>query len=362
MSFTPSAMSQTATTPGAAADAWQTAPLTEAGFAAETGDLLDALYGSGELPDLHAVVVARHGKLVLERYFEGEDEIWGDPQGSVAFGPEVMHDLRSVSKSIVGLLYGIALAEGTVPPRETPLVDLFDYADLAADPARQKITVEHALTMTMGLAWDETLPYSDPRNSEIAMERSEDRYRYILERPIVTDPGSQWTYSGGATALLAHLVSRGSGKPLIDYAREKLFTPLGIDQSSWTPGFSGEAAAASGLRLTARDLARIGQMVLNGGRWNEHQIVPALWLRDSFVRHAAVEDGLSYGYQWWLGQGRRGGRGWMAGIGNGGQRLAVFPDLDLVMVVYAGRYNQRDAWRLSVRILTEVLFPSLRAP
>ena len=346
--------------PSAAADVWQTAPLTESGFAAETGDLLDALYQSDELPDLHAVVVARHGKLVLERYFEGEDEIWGDPQGSVAFGPEVLHDLRSVSKSIVGLLYGIALAEGAVPARETPLVDLFDYADLAADPPRRKITVEHALTMTMGLAWDETLPYSDPRNSEIAMERSDDRYRYILERPIVTEPGSRFTYSGGSTALLAHLVSRGSGTPLIDYAREKLFMPLGIDQSSWTAGFNGEAAAASGLRLTARDLARIGQMVLNGGRWDGQQVVPEAWLKDSFIRHAAAENGLSYGYQWWLGQGRRDGRAWMAGIGNGGQRLVVIPDLDLVMVVFAGRYNQRDAWQLSVRILTEVLFPSLR--
>lgn len=355
MSLTPSAM-----TASAAAEDWQTAPLTESGFAAETGDLLDALYGSGELPGLHAVVVARHGKLVLERYFEGEDEIWGDPQGSVTFGPEVMHDLRSVSKSIVGLLYGIALAEGTVPARETPLVGLFDYPDLAADPARQKITVEHALTMTMGLAWDETLPYSDPRNSEVAMERSDDRYRYILERPIATEPGSRFTYSGGATALLAHLVSRGSGKPLIDYAREKLFTPLGIDQSSWTPGFNGEAAAASGLRLTARDLARIGQMVLNGGRWGGQQVVAEAWLKDSFVKHVASEDGLFYGYQWWLGQGRRDGRDWMAGFGNGGQRLVVIPDLDLVMVVFAGRYNQRDAWQLSVRILTEVLFPSLR--
>lgn len=345
-----------------AANDWPVATLTEAGFAAETGALLDRFYAADSLPNLHGVVVARRGKLVLERYFEGEDEVWGDPLGTVAFGPEVLHDLRSVSKSIVGLLYGIALAEGAVPALDTPLVDLFDYADLKADVRRQKITVEHALTMTLGLDWDESLPYSDPRNSEAAMERADDRYRYILARPIVAEPGSRWIYSGGSTALLAHLISRGSGKPLIDYAREKLFTPLGIDESAWTQGTNGEAAAASGLRLTARDLARIGQMVLNGGRWGGRQVVPEAWLKESFIRHAAAWDGLSYGYQWWLGRNRRDGSDWMAGIGNGGQRLLVIPDLDLVMVVFAGQYNQRDAWRLSVRILTEVLLPSIREP
>ncbi|WP_205944871.1 serine hydrolase domain-containing protein [Pelagibius litoralis] len=346
----------------ASAAEWPLSSLTEAGFAAETGDLLDRSYAAGALSNLHGVVVIRGGKLVLERYFEGEDEVWGTPLGPVVFGPKTLHDLRSVSKSVVSLLYGIALAEGKVPPLDTPLVDLFDYPDLAADDARRRIMVKHALTMTLGLAWDESLPYSDPRNSEIAMEMADDRYRYILERPIIAEPGTKWTYSGGSTALLAHLISRGSGKPLIDVAREKLFAPLGITRSSWTPGLNGEAAAASGLRLTARDLARIGQMVLNQGRWGDRQVVPEDWLRDSFIHHVPSEDSLFYGYQWWLGKGSRDGRNWIAGFGNGGQRLVVIPDLDLVLVVLAGDYNQRDAWKISVRIMTEILFPSIREP
>jgi CubicO group peptidase (beta-lactamase class C family) len=346
----------------ATADAadWPTASPVEAGFAAETAELLDDSYAAGVLPNLHAVVVARHGKLVLERYFTGSDERWGQDLGSVAFGPDVLHDLRSVSKSIVGLLYGIALAEGKVPALDTPLVDAFPYADLAADPARRRITVKHALTMTLGLAWDESLPYSDPRNSEIAMELSADRYRFILEQPVVAEPGSQWSYSGGATALLAHLIARGSGQPLHDYAVVKLFAPLGIEASAWTPGTNGEAAAASGLRLTARGLARIGELLRNQGSWEGRQLVPADWLAASFTHHIAAEDGLFYGYQWWLGLGRENGEPWMAGFGNGGQRLVVFPHLDLVVVVLAGNYNQIDAWKLSVHILTEVIFPSLR--
>ena len=350
------------TTSSLAEQDWPRASLAEAGFAPDTGE---RLYDAGELPNLHAVVVVRRGKLVLERYYEGEDEFWGDPLGKVTFGPDVLHDLRSVSKSVVGLLYGIALEAGQVPPVDTTLVELFDYPDLAVDPARQKITVKHALTMTLGLEWDELLPFSDARNSEIAMEMAEDRYRYILERPIVNEPGSRWTYSGGSTALLAHLISRGSGKPLLDFARETLFTPIDIVRSFWTPGSNGEAAAASGLRLTARDLARIGQLVLNGGRWSQRQLVPAHWLRDSFIKHTPTEGALFYGYQWWLGRGRTDGRDWIAGFGNGGQRLVIIPDVDLVVVVLAGNYNQPSAWWLSMRILTvltESILPSIREP
>ena len=160
--------------------------------------------------------------------------------GPVAHGPLVPHDLRSVSKSVVGLLYGIALAEGRVPAPDTPLLDAFAaHADLARDERRRAIRVADALGMSMGLAWNEDLPYNDPRNSEIAMERSADRIRYVLDRPIVAAPGTQWRYNGGTTVLLADLITRGSGLPLLRYAQDKLFTPLGITEAEWTAGPSG---------------------------------------------------------------------------------------------------------------------------
>ncbi len=321
--------------------------------------MLEDRYAKGDLPGLHAVVVARNGKLVLERYFEGTDEIWGRDVGSVKFGPEVLHDLRSVSKSIVGLLYGIALGEGKVPGLDEALVDHFPYRDLASDADRRRMTVKHALTMTLGVRWDETLPYTDEKNSEIAMEMAKDRYRFILEQPFVDEPGKTWTYTGGSTALLARLIAQGTGRQLHDYAKEKLFAPLGIDQSEWTLGTNGEPAAASGLRLTARDLARIGRMVLDKGQWKGSQIVPADWLEATFTRHVPSEDGLFYGFQWWLGLGATPDRPWMAAFGNGGQRLVIIPHLDMVMVVFAGRYNDRNAWKLSVRILTEIISPSI---
>ncbi|WP_428144499.1 serine hydrolase domain-containing protein [Delftia acidovorans] len=265
--------------------AFSTGAGTGTGLAEDLGERLEQGVQSGELANLHAVVVMRHGRLALERYFEGEDERWGEPLGKVAFNADSLHDVRSVSKSVVGLLYGMALAEGKVPALGTPLVQAFPaYSDLAADEGRRAILVSHALGMTMGLQWDEDLPYSDPRNSEIAMERSSDRYRYVLEQPIVAPPGERWCYSGGATALLGHLIAQGSGMPLLDYARHKLFAPLGIDKAEWTPGTNGEAAAASGLRLRARDLARIGQLVLQQGEWQGRALVPRHWMCNPFSR------------------------------------------------------------------------------
>jgi CubicO group peptidase (beta-lactamase class C family) len=215
--------------------------------------------------------------------------------------------------------------------------------------------------MTLGIEWDESLPYTNPRNSEIAMEMAPDRYRFVLERPIVAEPGSRWAYNGGATALLAHLIAEGTGMQLHDYAREKLLAPLGITDTDGVPGSDGEPAAASGLRMRPRDLARIGQLVLDGGRWGERPVVPADWLDASFEPRVPSVEELAYGYQWWLWprERRADGRRWMAGFGNGAQRLTIMPHLDLVLVVTAGNYNQPDAWKLPVTIIAEILIPAL---
>ncbi len=338
---------------------WPTATPVEAGFKPALGESLDAAYAAGELEGLHGVVLIRHGKLVLERYYRGEDEIWGRSIGEVAFDAQTRHDLRSVSKSIVGLLYGIALEAGQVPALDASVVAQFpQYPDLMADPARRAITVEHVLTMTTGMEWNEDLPYTDRRNSEVAMEYAEDRYRFVLEQPIVQPPGRDWDYNGGATALLGKLIADGSGRDLVAFAEERLFAPLGITDVEWTRGFDGEPAAASGLRLRPRDLAKIGQLMLEKGRWEGRQVVPAAWIEASHRPRIESVEGLSYGYQWWLGV-NQAGKPWQAGFGNGGQRLWIFPHLDAVLVVMAGNYNQPDAWKMSLKVLTEHISPAI---
>lgn len=340
---------------------WPTASLTEAGFADDLGEQIDAGVEDGRFAGLHSVLLVRHGKLVLERYYEGLDEIWGRPRGRVAFDAEELHDLRSVTKSVVGLLYGIALAEGQVPTLETPLIEAFpEYADLPEDPRRDRMTVAHALSMQLGTEWDESLSYADPRNSEHALELAEDRYRFVLDRPMVAEPGTRWIYNGGATAVLGRLIERGTGRSLADYAEEKLFAPLGIASYHWIKGRDGAYVAASGLRLRPRALARIGLMVLNGGRWEGRQVVPEDWLERSFKTRAEVDEQVDYGYHWWLGKPPQEGRRWVGAFGNGGQRLQIMPRGDMLMVTNAGNYNRPDAWKVPLGVLLEAVLPALQ--
>lgn len=320
---------------------------------------LRAAFAEGQLPGLHSVLVLHRGETFAEVYFPGEDERWGSPLGHRAHGPETLHDLRSVTKSILGLLYGIALAEGKVPGLNTSLLDQFpEYADLAQDPARRAITIADTLTMRMGTEWDETPPYTDPRNSEIAMEQAEDRYRFVLDRPMVVPPGTRWSYNGGATAVIGRLIARGTGRSLDTYAKEKLFDPLGITEFDWIEGADGVPSAASGLRLRARDLAKIGQMIVDGGKAGGRQIVPADWLAASFTAHADTGEYLRYGLFWWLAP-EGDPPHWVAGLGNGGQRLSVSRAGGLVVVILAGNYNQPDAWRIPVKVIQEFLSPAL---
>lgn len=344
---------------------WQTLAPEAAGFVPDLAERLEQLVSAGKAPGLHGLVVARQGRLVFEYYGEGEDFAWNHSLGTVRFGPDTLHDIRSVTKSIVGLLYGIALGRGQAPAPDEPLLRHFpDYPDLAADPQRARLTVEHALTMTLGLMWNEDVPYTSAANSEIGMELAPDRYRFILEQPVVEEPGQRWMYSGGASALLGRLIATGTGLPLQEFARSALFEPLGISDFEWMAGGDKVASAASGLRLRPRDLALIGQLVLARGSWDGREIIPAAWLEAALQPRVQIAEGFGYGYQWYLGSfAAPDGAGqaieWAAGMGNGGQRLCVIPELELVVAITAGNYNSADQGATPTTILRELILPGI---
>jgi CubicO group peptidase (beta-lactamase class C family) len=321
-------------------------------------DRLDEAVQAGQVGGLHAVVAVRHGQTLLEYYSAGEDFAWGDALGVVEFGPETLHDIRSVTKSVTALLYGIALGEGLVPPPGEPLLRWFpQYPDLVGDPQRARLTVEHALTMSLGVEWHEDLPYNSPANAEIAMELAPDRYRYILERPILEPPGVRWMYCGGATALLGRLIADGTGRSLPQYGQAALFAPLGIGSFAWMTGTDEVASAASGLRLAPRDLARIGELVLAEGARDGHRIVPADWVRTMLQPRLQTSWGAQYGYQWYIES--IAGHRLVAGMGNGGQRLFVLPDVGLAVAVTAGNYDDPDQWRTPLAVLERVILPTI---
>ena len=317
---------------------------------------------SGDLGNVHGVMVVQDGKPLVEWYFTGTDEVRGKPSGKVTFDGSRLHDVRSISKSVVALLYGIAQAEGELPSLDSPVLDYFpEHADLRT-PERMKIRLRDLLSMTSGLAWDEsTRPYTDPRNSETAMDFAPDRYRYVLGQKIVAPPGQSFRYSGGDVALAAAVLVRTTRTPLERYAEQKLFGPLGITRFQWEKDEKGIPYAASGLRLTLPDLAKIGQLILRGGLWNGREVVPAKWVTDLTTPHAQVNPdpdcGLRYGYYWWLGQGCdvKPRTPWFAARGNGGQRLWVVPSRKLVAVAMAGLYNDPRERKTSDAIFKAIL-------
>lgn len=345
---------------------WQSAAPAEAGFSPDIAELLDKLVATKRVWGLHGVVVARRGRLVLERYFAGDDENWGTPLGRVDFGPDTLHDLRSVTKSILGLLYGIARAQEKVPSPEHRLLEaLPKYANLAADPRYKELTVANALTMTLGLDWNEDLPYQNPANSEIEMEKAPDRYRFIFSRRFIAAPGTRWIYGAAGPQLIAKLIVKGTGQSLPDFARANLFEPVGVGVTQWTKGYDGEPSPASGLRMTPRDLARVGQLILNRGKWGDRSVVPAAWLDASFQPYVPCDELRHYGYFWYSGDFQYGAppnrpiAHWIGAFGYGGQRLFVLPSLDVVIAITCGNYADENQWIPPIRVVREVVLASL---
>jgi CubicO group peptidase (beta-lactamase class C family) len=266
--------------PAALDDGWTTGSLDQAGI--DRGRIEAMTDWVRARPDLnvHAILIERGGRLVYEEYFSGKDEQWGRPLGVVQFNRETKHDLRSVTKSVVSALVGIANSSGAIGSLDAPLLDYFpEYTDLQT-PERRQITIRHALMMSAGFEWNEDLPYTDPKNDEIAMNRNNDPIRYALGRPIVAAPGTVWRYNGGTTQVLGTIVQRATKRPLAEYARSVLLSPLGVTDVEWLGNLAGVPSAASGMRLRPRDLAKFGSLYVHGGRWNDRQVIPPDWVRE----------------------------------------------------------------------------------
>jgi CubicO group peptidase (beta-lactamase class C family) len=317
----------------AAASEWIEARPEEVGLDRDLGGIVETtLAAARPNHELSAIVVVRHGRLAFERYFP-------DPISGFAQHPRATRGIASVTKSVTGLVYGIALGQGLVPEPDAPLMAQFpEYADLASEE-KKPLRVEHALTMTLGLKWNEELPYGPATNDASTMARSPDPCRFLLARPVVAAAGAKWVYNGGATELLGRLIAKGAGQSLDEFARAKLFAPLGIEAGHWGVGPDAQPLAASGLRLSARDLARLGQLVLDEGEWNGRAVVPRTWVTQTFWPRIAIGRGVSYGYQWRLDDSVWPGARCRFASGNGGQRIFAFPAHRLVVATMGRAFN-----------------------
>jgi CubicO group peptidase (beta-lactamase class C family) len=338
-------------------DGWETASLADVGLSeSRLGRLID-LIRTGVYPRVHALLIVRDGRLVLEEYFNGLDfeaAVGDSIVGTwTAFDRDTPHNLASVTKSVTSTLVGIAIDRGLIASVDTAAYDFFpEHADLR-DARKDSITLRHLLTMTSGLDWDEAShPYGDPRNDINALFSQSDPIRYILAKPAVDPPGTRWIYDGGGTNILGDVVRRTSGMSLEQFADTHLFGPLGIAQRAWVRLAPPVTYASGDLRLRPRDMAKLGQLFLDGGVWNGARIVSAEWVAEATTRMAETwNPGWGYGYQWWIYEfdvdGLRypsfGARGW------GGQLITVLPEQRLVVVQTGGNYLTGDPGDAIVR-------------
>ncbi|WP_224245376.1 serine hydrolase domain-containing protein [Hyalangium gracile] len=312
-------------------DGWPVSSLEAEGMAPEPLAELERRIEKEEIRAPDSLLIARHGKLVYERYWNG-------------FKSDELHDLRSATKSFTSLLTGIALEQHLLPGVDTPILPLLQkYAPLEnADERKERITVRRLLEMRTGLAcndWEEDSP-----GKEEKMYDSKDWVRFVLDLPMAEEPGQSTVYCTGGVMVLGALVEEAAGVKFPELSRRHLFEPLGITRFKWQEANGGRTDTGGHLRLRPRDFAKLGQVMLEGGRWQGRQLVSEAWIQASTTSERRLGDS-RYGYLWWLNTFGVSGtpvEAWFA-RGNGGQYTFVFPSLDLVATFTGSFYNEPES-------------------
>jgi CubicO group peptidase (beta-lactamase class C family) len=302
---------------------------------------------SGEYRDIHSLLIMRHGKLVLEEYFNG-------------WPPDSIHTMQSVSKSVTSAIVGIGIEQGILHDVDEHVLDFFpQWADsLDGDPRRARITIEDILTMRTGTDYVEGYTGS-PHDQLNHLDTGWDWF--WLNRPMVREPGTYWQYDSGGVITLSSLFKSRTGEHVIGFAREHLMHPLGIHGERWYVNKDGHPHLGGGLLMRSRDMVRFGQLYLQGGRWGDEQIVPREWVERSFKRQVTFDPPrgrfVGYGYLWWIlpPDPRTGGEFIDAAVGFMGQYIFVIRQHDMVVAVTAGARSGSDMNRPVDFLYTDIL-------
>jgi CubicO group peptidase (beta-lactamase class C family) len=335
-------------------DGWTTASITDVGLdpkriSALVEHILRTKTDAVTAPYIQSLLIARHGKLALEEYFYG-------------FHKDRPHDTRSASKSLTTTLLGIAIDKGARFNLDSSVYSLFpQYAGFAhADPRKQKLTVEHLLTMSSGLDCDDNND-SSPGNEDNMQEQGDqlDWYKYTLDLPMVRNPGEKGVYCSAGLNLLGGIITNTTGAWLPEFFYQNLAQPLDIHSYHVNLMPLGNGYGAGGIYLRPRDFMKLGQLFLAGGSWNGHQVVSRQWVERATRPHASINSANDYGYGWWLNDYHDGDKVYRSFIasGNGGQFVIVVPQLDLGVVFTAGNYGSSTI-KLRDELVQQFIIPA----
>jgi CubicO group peptidase (beta-lactamase class C family) len=302
------------------ADHW---PMAEPGETGVDAIRLEAAYdAAARVSPLYSLLVARHGRLISEQYY-----------GHCTAQSAV--NVRSVTKSVVSALVGIALREGIIRTLDTPIAEwLPEATQPQANPRAAEVTLRHLLTMSAGLKWIEN------EGGLSRLHHSPDWVRFTLALPSIGQPGRQFNYNTTLTHLTSVILSRASGTSTLTLAERFLFTPLGVPTPRWRTDPQGYPIGGTDLYLTPRQMLMFGQLYLRRGAWGEKQLVPGEWVSESTRKQIALDKPgfwdpayTAYGFYWWLRQYH--GRAAAVASGYAGQHIIVVPGLNLVVVTTA---------------------------
>jgi CubicO group peptidase (beta-lactamase class C family) len=339
----------------ASPDNWSAvAPLT-AGISAERLTQMEQAISAGEFKAVTSVLVARGGKLAYEHYFDTD-------------GMDGLRNTRSATKTITGMLIGAAIDRHLIP---SPNAHVLDYLQdkmplLNPDPRKSKITIEDFLTMSSLLECDDENSFS--RGNEERMYLVEDWAKFTFDLPIRgfagwekrpndSPYGRSWSYCTAGPTTLGVVLERAVKQPVQDFAREVLFTPLGITTAKWQFQPLGTAMTGGGLELRSRDLLKLGQLYLDKGVWNGHRVISAAWVENSLRPHVHAREDTDYGYLWWLQTFQVGTHSVRSyGMyGTGGNKVLVFPDQALVAVVTTKNYRVQGAGAITDKLIVDYI-------
>ena len=332
-------------------------------------------------PNIHSLLIARDNKLVYENYFSGKDESWGWGLGYAKHDTNTLHDIRSISKSVVAACIDLAIQQQKIKSIDDLIFTYLPNYISYRTSQNEKITIRNLLTMSSGIKWEEnSIPHGTTANNETQMEKSKNPIVYVLSQPMDTLPGKVWNYNSGGVQVLAEIISNVSGLTVDYFADSFLFKPLGIKNYKWIrmqSNFSSFKerylggrnkskfpAAASGLRLTSRDLLKFGLLYLNEGRWCNKRILSENWVTETLKTQILQDNNSTNGYSFlfWTLTNKINNKNFDLVIarGNGGQRVFINKELNLIVVITAGNYNKKGIANDGQAAMNKYILPAVR--
>ena len=314
--------------------------------------ILETPMDSRDAPQVHALLIARHGKLVVEEYFHGEHR-------------ERLHNTRSAAKSVTSVIAGAAIFAGAPLSLDSRVYEVMNggaFPD-GLEAGKRTMTLEHLLTMSSGYFCDDT-DDAAPGNEEKMEDQTDepDYYRFTMRVPLVTPPGENSVYCSASPNLALGMVGKALGESPMDTFERLVAQPMKIHRYAWGLDPAGNPYGGGSMRLAARDFAKFGQLMLDGGAWQGHRILATTFAKEAASPQYHLRN-ISYGYLWWGEEYPYKSRSVYAysARGTGGQTITVVPELDLVIATMAGNYFSRKGMgAASLDMVPRSILPAVR--